>query len=624
MRKRNSERAAQRAAKTTARSARPYALLLACVTLILYSPVHRYEFIVNYDDYDYVVRNGHVNTGLSWRGVWWALTSSEQANWHPLTWLSHALDCQLFSLDAGWHHVTSVLLHVATAVLLFYLLQRATGAMTRSFVVAALFAWHPFNVQSVAWVAERKNVLCTLFFFLTLGVYAWYACQPQFARLLAVVGIFALALASKPMAVSLPFVLLLLDYWPLQRVEGTTEPSTRFAIPQRSIAYLLMEKLPLFALAAASSAITLWAQGKGGAIQPLHTFSIGVRLENALYSYLTYFCKTFWPFGFAVYYPHPGTSLTLWKPIVAVIALCMISVGVWLQRSARPYLIVGWLWFLGCLVPVIGIVQVGDQAMADRYAYLPVIGLFVMAAWGASVVFCRFGLSIGQRYAITAVALAAIVFLTFREIRYWENSKAIWSRAFQVSNRNLQVEKQLATALALQGDNEEAVPHFANIAKVDPNDTSAHEGLGSFYASQGQIYDAIREFETVVRLTNREGLNADDRWSRFSAQLSLGFAYAELKDYPRAVSNFQAADRFNAPVVESTIDSIRAALISTPSDTDLLRLALLLRAKGRDGEASALLAQGIKVHPDYVDSPQLLQYLGVSSIGASPNARGAH
>lgn len=623
MRKRKSERVAQLIAATTAKSARLYALLLTCITLTLYCPVRRYEFIVNYDDYDYIVRNAHINAGLSWQGLWWALTSIEQANWHPLTWLSHALDCQLFGLDAGWHHISSVLLHVASAVVLFYLLEGATGAMTRSFVVAALFAWHPFSVQSVAWVAERKNVLCTLFFLLTIGAYGWYARQPRVERLLAVAGMFALALASKPMAVSLPFVLLLLDYWPLQRVVGWTKPSTQFAIPQGSIAHLLIEKLPLFALAAASCAITLWAQAKGGAIQPLHTVSVGTRLANALYSYLVYLCKTFWPFGFAVYYPHPGPTLSLWKPLVALIALCMISIGVWLQRSARPYLLVGWLWFLGCLVPVIGIVQVGDQAMADRYAYLPVIGLFVMAAWGANELFCIFGLSAGQRYAIAAVALVTIVFLMSREIPYWQNSKAIWSRALQVTNGNLQVEKQLASALALQGDNEEAMPHFANIAKVDPNDASAHAGLGSFYASQGQVSDAIREFETVVRLTSGRGLTADDQWSRFSAQLTLGFAYAELKDYPRAVSNFRAADHFSSAQVDSTIASIRAALISNPSDSELLRLALLLRAKGRDSEASALLAQGIKVHPDYVDSPQLLRYLGASSIGSLPNDRRA-
>jgi protein O-mannosyl-transferase len=621
MRKRKSERAAQRTAKTIATPIRLYALLLACVTLILYSPVHRFGFIVNYDDYDYIVRNAHINSGLSWQGVWWALSSTEQANWHPVTWLSHALDCQLFGLDAGWHHITSMLLHVASAVLLFYLLEKATGAVTRSFVVVALFAWHPFNVQSVAWVAERKNVLCTLFFFLTLGIYAWYVRQPKLMRLFAVAGIFALALASKPMAVSLPFALLLLDYWPLQRVAGWIEPSTRLAIPQRSVAYLLIEKLPLFALATASSAITLWAQSKGGAIRPLHNFSLGTRLENAAYCYLMYLCKTFWPFGFSVLYPHPGTTLSFRKPIVALLVLGIISVGVWLQRSSQPSLIVGWLWFLGCLVPVIGIVQVGDQAMADRYAYLPTIGLFVMAAWGANELFGILGASAAQRYAITAVALVTVVILTFREIPHWENSNTIWSHALQVTDGNLQVEKQLASALVMQGDDEEAMPHFVNIAKVNPNDIDAHLGLGSCYASQGQLDDAIREYETVLQLTSRDDLTANDQWARFSAELSVGFAYAQLKDYPRAISSFRAADQFNPAVVDSTIDTFRATFNSTPSDIDLLRLALLLHAKGRETDASALLAQGIKVHPDYVDSPKLLRYLDTSSIGSFPITR---
>ena len=585
-----------------------FSLLLVVGTCVLYSPVHNHDFL-NYDDDVYVSHNTHVAAGLSWQSVRWSLTATEQANWHPVTWLSHALDCQLFGLDPGYHHLSNVVIHTLNVLLLFLLLQQATGAVGCSFLVAALFAWHPFNVGSVAWVAERKNLLSTFFFFLTLGAYSWYVRKPEFRRLIVVVGIFVLALASKPMAVTLPFVLLLLDYWPLQRVAGLTEPSPRLFIPQQSVRFLLLEKVPLFALSAASSAITVWAQRSGEALRSLHAFPLSARMENALYSYAIYMWKTFWPSGFAVYYPHPGTSLPLWKPALAALVLCSVSVVVWMQRTARPYLIVGWLWFLGTLLPVIGIVQVGDQAMADRYAYLPLIGLFVMAVWGLTEFLDLRHAGRKLRRGLAVVTVGAVALLAVLQIDYWQDSVSIWSHTVKVTPENALAEKQLGSALVVQGDSEQAMPHLLNVARLTPSDLPTHVNIGVYYAAQGRTQEATEQFEKVVELTNHGSLDFEDQRYRASSLLDLGFAYALSKDYPRALMSFQRANQSNAAMVDQTIEGINNSLVSSPSQSAYIRDSLLLRAKGKDKEASSMLEGVVKANPDYWDTRELLNYL---------------
>jgi len=349
-------------------------------TLALYNPVNRHPF-VNYDDDRYVTENAHVHNGLNWDTLTWAFSAEEQGNWHPLTWLSHALDFQLFHLNATGHHFTSLLIHSANAVLLFLFLLYATGRVGPSWFVAALFALHPINVESVAWVAERKNVLCTFFFFAALLAYCWYARKPAWRRYLAFAGLFALGLMSKPMVITLPFVLLLLDYWPLGRLKES--PPSASPIPQASLSKLLVEKLPLLALSAASAAITMQAQRAGGAVRSTAQFSLGVRVENAVVAYATYLWKTIWPAHLAPLYPHPGDSLPVWEVVISALVLLAVT-SVVARFRAKRYLLTGWLWFLGTLVPVIGLVQVGDQAMADRYAYIPLVGIFVMIAWGVA------------------------------------------------------------------------------------------------------------------------------------------------------------------------------------------------------------------------------------------------
>jgi hypothetical protein len=350
--------------------------LLAVATIALYSPVIGYSFVV-LDDRDYVTANFHVHGGLAWNTIKWAFTSTAAANWHPLTWLSHALDYQLFALNPAGHHFDSVLIHALNAVLLFLLLAWVAKRVGPSLLVAALFALHPINVESVAWVAERKNVLSTLFFLSAVGAYAWYVQKPDWRRYLLVAALFAAGLMAKPMVITLPFVLLLLDYWPLGRTAGS--PPSVVRVPQWAVSRLLLEKIPLLFLSAASAWITLKAQRTGYAVRTLKQFPLAIRIENAVVAYGLYLWKMLWPARLALY-PHSAIALPAWQWILSSLVLIGVTALVVTFRSKR-YLPVGWFWFLGTLIPVIGLVQVGEAAMADRYAYVPLIGIFVMIAW---------------------------------------------------------------------------------------------------------------------------------------------------------------------------------------------------------------------------------------------------
>lgn len=352
-------------------------LLLVLATLALYNPVVHHPF-VNFDDDRYVIDNGHVMSGLHWSTVRWAFTTNDEANWHPLTWISHALDVQMFGLNPAGHHYVSVLLHAANVMLLFWVLWRATGATGPSLFVAALFAVHPINVESVAWVAERKSVLSMLFFLLTLWAYQEYVRRPRLGRYAGTLALFACALMAKPMVITLPFVLLLWDYWPL----GVGRRKATEAANYR-LFWLMLEKVPFFLLSLGSAIVTVKAQKAGDAIGSMVQYPLTVRVENAIVSYVRYIEKAFWPVRLSPIYPHPGSSLKMWHVVGAALILAAIT-SVVAAAKRRRYLLVGWLWFLGTLVPMIGLVQVGTQAMADRYAYLPFIGLFIIVAWGAA------------------------------------------------------------------------------------------------------------------------------------------------------------------------------------------------------------------------------------------------
>jgi protein O-mannosyl-transferase len=583
-------------------------LLLVVFTLVLYNPANHFSFI-NYDDNHYVYENPHVRAGLTWGTLRWALTSFDEANWHPLTWISHALDCQLFNLNPAGHHLTSVLLHAVNVVLLFLLLARSTRRAGPSFFVAALFALHPLNVESVAWIAERKNVLSTMFFFLTLGAYGWYALKPGWKRYLAVAGLLVCGLASKPMLVTTPFVLLLLDFWPLRRIQGWSTPSETLAIEQSPVRRLLLEKLPLLLLVAASSVITLRAQGAAGAVGAL-PFPAGARLENGIYSYVMYIWKAIWPTNLTLFYPYSGRSLSLWKVGVAALLLIAIS-SVVLRLRSRGYLVTGWLWFLGTLVPVIGVIQVGNQAMADRYAYIPLIGLFVMIAWATAdwAQGKRFGLAL---QAVPAMCvLVALSAATYRQIGYWRDSLDVWTHALKVTQNNFVAEENAGVALVQLNRVDEAYPFFVRAAQDEPNDPVARLNIGAYLHQHGRQAEAIPQYELALRLGSEPGMQA-------TTYTNLGSAYSDLGDYAKARADFEQALRLNPNQAgawqgmaflaqkEGNLDeAIRCYARSAelqPSGLGYLQLAKVLAQANHRAEALAAYQQALRLAPDLMQS----------------------
>lgn len=544
-------------------------LLLAVVTLALYNGVNRHPF-VNYDDDRYVTENPHVRQGLTTETFKWALTSTEQANWHPLTWMSHALDVSLFRLNPAGHHFTSLFLHAINAILLFLLLLWSTKRIGPSLFVAALFALHPINVESVAWVAERKNVLCTFFFILTLWAYGLYVQRPGWKRYLAVALLFAAGLSSKPMVITLPFVLLLLDYWPLAR--------------ERSWSRLALEKLPLLVLSVGSALITMNAQQAGGA---LRTTVFTARLANALYAYAMYLWKMVWPIRLAPMYPHPGGALGVGPLLLAALALIAITAAVWRFRERR-YLLTGWLWFLGTLVPVIGLVQVGDAAMADRYAYIPLIGIFVMIGFGAADLAER--LKTGVWPTVPAgVALIALSVVTHRQIDYWQSNTELWAHTLAVTQNNFIAEDNLGGALILDGKEDEAQPHFAAAARINPRDAMSRSNLGTYFQTHNQPRQAVTEYESAVALTSDPGLLAQ-------TYANLGAAYRAIGEDAQARESLMHALRLN------------------PNQANAwLGLGLLARKEGNITEAVGDLSRSLGLQPTaqgYFELGQTLRQSG--------------
>ncbi len=567
-----------------------FAGLLVVAVLLLYSPIGTHPFI-NYDDPDYVVNNSHVQMGISWETLTWALTATEQSNWHPLTWLSHALDCQLFGLNAGGHHWTSLVIHVLNTVILFLLLWRATAASGRSLFVAALFALHPLNVESVAWIAERKNVLSTLFFLLAMGAYGWYARNPAVQRYLVVTLLFVLGLASKPMVVTLPFALLLLDFWPLQRIKNWNTPSPVFAVPQQGVSRLILEKLPLLALSAASAAITVVAQGQ--TVIPTQLLPLGVRLENALYACGMYLFKAAWPVHLALIYPHPGRTLPIWQPAVAGLMIVTVSLMAWKQRRNEPYLLAGWLWFLGTAVPVIGIVQVGMQVIADRYAYVPLIGVFVIFAWEAGNLADRFRFTLWPRMMAATLVLAAMSFTTWRQIRYWSSDAEVWTHALEVTKDNSVAEHALATNLLASGHYEEGMLHLRKYVRLEPLDADAHARVGADSMDHGRLPEAIDDFETAIRAQAtlaRYGLAAMAPRGLAITYANLGVIHSQLGDEAKANADIRKALDTDAPTVEQMISRLSQLVAAHPTASGAFRLALLLRLTGREPEAEQAFA----------------------------------
>jgi tetratricopeptide (TPR) repeat protein len=454
-------------------------VLLALVTIALYSPVMEHSFVV-LDDREYVTANPHIHDGLRWNTVKWAFTSTEAANWHPLTWLSHALDYQFFALNPAGHHLVSVLLHALNAVALFLLLSWVTKRVGPSLFVAALFALHPINVESVAWVAERKNVLSTLFFLLAIAAYAWYARKPGWRRYLLVAALFALGLMAKPMVVTLPFVLLLLDYWPLERTpfdgpKGNLASSS--AARPKAFSNLLLEKIPLLFLSAASSWTTLKAQRT--VVRTFAEFSLATRIDNAVVAYGLYLWKMFFPAQLA-FYPHSIIRLPAWQWILSALMIFGITALVVAFRGRR-YLPVGWFWFLGTLVPVIGLVQVGEASMADRYAYIPLIGIFIMIAWGLADLADAKKVRTVWRVIPALCALAALGSVTHRQVSFWDSDYHLWSHTLAVA--------------------ESPFAHNAlGITLMNPDSEMTQQDLENFVTPENRMDEARRHFERALEL----------------------------------------------------------------------------------------------------------------------------
>jgi tetratricopeptide (TPR) repeat protein len=520
-------------------------LFLTGISLTVFAKTIRYEF-VNFDDDLYVYNSPGIQAGLTIKGIGLAFTSQHARNWHPLTTMSHMLDCQLYGLNAGGHHVTNIILHTIAVLLLFQVLRQMTGAVWKSTIVAALFAVHPLHVESVAWISERKDVLSAVFFLLMLGAYGRYARAPSMTRYLAVVVLFAAGLMSKPMLVSAPIVLLLLDYWPLRRFEKPSLTTGKRKIAQGNnqrqiISRLLLEKIPLLILSVAACIITFILQKRAaGAIPPLPLLW---RVQNAFASYAIYAWKTLWPTHLAVFYPHPNDTLAIWEVIFAIALLLAITASAIVFRNQRPYLFTGWFWYLIMLVPVIGLVQVGEQGHADRYTYLPHIGLFLLAVWlAADVIGVRRSRSQFAVAAAVAIAIiAALAWRAFIQTSYWRNSETLWTHALAVTPDNDVAHNNLGYLCAGRGELDKAISHFESAARIRSGKRDAHYDLGSAFvqmnladdlARKGRSDEAMVHYEEAIRL---QPDYADAYYNRGSVLFAKGRTDEAIADWEKTL-----------------------------------------------------------------------------------------
>ncbi|MGP8245121.1 MAG: tetratricopeptide repeat protein [Bryobacteraceae bacterium] len=625
-RPRQTAQALQNRLKTASRRLPDFLICMALLiaTFAVYAQVRHFDF-VNLDDSAYTSGAPHVRHGITTEGLEWALTSGDAANWFPLTWISHMLDCQLFGLDSGWHHLTSVLIHGFAALLLFAFLRRATGARWRSALVALLFAVHPLHVESVAWVAERKDVLSAFFWFLTMWAYVRYAEHPGLGRYALVLLAFCCGLMAKPMVITLPFVLLLLDVWPLGRLSFA-------AIAQgdgKPRAAIFWEKAPLLAFSLAASIITYLAQQRAGAVKALSAFPFSLRVENALVSYVVYIMQMFRPVRLAVFYPYPR-HLPAWQATLAGVVLTGVSVMVvWFHRG-RPYLATGWFWYLGTLIPVIGLVQAGAQAHADRYTYIPMVGLAIMAAWGAAEV-ARHPRVKPFAVALVTLACLACAGLAWFQVQYWRNSGTLFRHALEVTTENAVAHTNLGIYLmTVPGGREDAIGHLEAALRIDPDSVPAHTELGNALAGiPGRLPASFRQFQAALRL-------APD-WP--AAHNAMGSALLKAGLLPEATREFAAALRldpdfadahYNLAVALSqvpgrsaeAISEYQAALRIEPDNAEAqLNLGNVLAGlPGRLPEAIECYQAALRIRPDYAEAHYNLGRALSSVPGRVPDA----
>jgi protein O-mannosyl-transferase len=549
-------------------------LFLTSATLLSFWQVIHCDFI-NYDDTDYVTENSHIQNGITRDGIKWAFTTGHAANWHPLTWLSHMMDAQLFGLNPRWHHLTNLLFHIANTLLLFFVLHRMTKALWQSAFVAALFALHPLHVESVAWVAERKDVLSTFFWLLTMRAYHFYVERPGLKRYLAVFVFFALGLMAKPMLVTLPFVLLLLDYWPLRRFEqiqlgqqirpefndtasadkrkrkGKKQLAVKSATRTDHVAKknehmgglkhqwawirpLLWEKIPLFSLTVLSSIVTYLAQQQGGTVKSIEAYPLGVRVANAFVSYTSYIEKMIWPSNLALLYPHPGLR-PLWQILGAVFLFVAASFMVIWRAKRSPYLALGWLWYVGTLVPVIGLVQVGTHARADRYTYIPLIGLFIIVAWIIPELLERWRCRKEVFVASSALSLFALFIVTWTQVGHWQDSITLYNHTLRVTNQNYIIHYNRGSAYNSLGNYTRAIADYNRAIEINPKFTKAYTNRGAAYDSLGNYTRAIADYDRAIEINPKDA----------KAYTNRGAAYDSLGNYTRAIADYDRAIEIN-------------------------------------------------------------------------------
>lgn len=505
-------------------------LLLALLIFAVYFQTPEFDF-VHYDDHVYVTDNLRVKAGLTVENICWSFTSLDAGFWHPLTWLSLMLDHDLYGLNAGGYHLTNLLFHIINTILLFIVLGRMTGALWRSFFVAALFALHPLHVEPVAWIASRKDVLSTFFMMLTLGGYYWYVQRPGVLRYSVVVIMFLMGLMAKPVLVTLPFVLLLLDWWPLNRFRTEQSvPDFKFLQNYGNIGRLVWEKAPLLVLAVGVSVATVIAEGRAGALKPMVSYALDVRLGNALVSYVLYIGKMLWPVNLAVFYPHPG----LWPVwVIASSVLFLGTVSYWSISRLRkyPYFATGWFWYLGTLVPVIGLVQVGSHAMADRYTYIPLIGLFMVIVWGSVDICRRFQCSMMILRVSAVVVLTALSIQSYVQVQYWKDAIQLFRHAINVTKGNYIAHNNLGAALSRQGRSAEALDQLRAALRIMPQYREALFNMGVALADQGKYFQAVEYYQRILVISPRFA----------EAHNNLAIALACQGQLEEAISHFRTA-----------------------------------------------------------------------------------
>ncbi len=568
------------------------AAFLLLTTIAVYWPSVNHEFI-NYDDPEYVTRNAHVGTGFTYENIRWAFTTTLMGNWNPVTWLSHMADSEIYGLDPRGHHLTNIILHCLNTILLFIILNRITGNLWRSFFVAAIFALHPLRVESVAWVAERKDVLSAFFFMTALLAYTLYVERPGIIRYLLIMASFTVGLMAKPMLVTFPAVLLLLDYWPLERLRigwrgsppsslGLSDLPVMKSLPSFSI---FLEKLPFFLISAVFSMIAIHAQKDAKALLSVPAHPVMLRLSNALLAYMNYLGKTFWPQDLAVLYPLPG-QVPISHAILAFIFLgCLSVLSIWLSRRS-PFLVTGWLWFLGTLVPVIGLIQVGLQAMADRYTYIPSIGLSILAVWGVAE-----GTKKLRHRSLVIIVSSCVIMLwliitTRSQLKYWENSIALFTHTLEVTENNYVAHTNLGDALDKRGRYNEAIHHYGESLRIKPDDAFVYDKLATDLDIVGRLDDAVAYYRMSLQLEpgnakvhNNLGItlirqgNASEAVKQFKlavqlapefvdARYNLGLALASEGKTQEAIKHFSEALRLNPsdPEIRSSLEKALSEL----------------------------------------------------------------